>query len=90
MLRCFVFNVEQCQQSELIPSGANQATLRRDFQVLVVSASTFLPATEVGVELDKIRRFENFVEVCCGEVKANRLIRNKNNLPTSRFLKFWL
>lgn len=33
MLQCFVFSVEQCQQSEVIPSSVNQATLSRDFQV---------------------------------------------------------
>lgn len=69
-LQCFVFNVEQCQHSKLIPSGVNQATLSRGFQVLMVSASTLLPATSVGAELDKIRGFENFVEVCCGEVNG--------------------
>lgn len=45
MLQCFVFSVEQCQQSELIPSSVNQATLSREFQMLVVSASTLLPGT---------------------------------------------
>lgn len=68
MFQCFVFHVEQCQQSELIPSGVNQATLGRDFHMLVVSASALLPAISVGAELDKIRGFENFVEVRCGEV----------------------
>lgn len=54
VLQCFVFSVQQCQQSELIPSSVNQATLSRDFQVLVVSASALLPATYVGAELGKI------------------------------------
>lgn len=49
----FCVQCKQCQQSELIPSSVNQATLSRNFQVLRVSASTLVPATSVGVELDK-------------------------------------
>lgn len=32
MLQCYVFSVEQCQQSELIPSGVNQASLNEIFR----------------------------------------------------------
>lgn len=46
----------------------NQTTLSRDFPVLIVFASTLLPANEVEAELDKNRNFENFAEVCSGEV----------------------